>query len=552
MIKIKYHLIVLITLISVKISFGQNENNWGQINGDFQLDAMYFLNDSSINAYQPKEKFGNNAYLSIFYSNKNISAGLRFESYLPALVGYDPQTKGIGIAHRYIAYQSNNNNLKIKAGHIYDQFGLGLALRTYEDRSLGIDNAIDGIEISYQMKDYFIIKGLIGTQKFFWGNTGNYIRGVDGEINVNKLNEKWAEGKWNFSLGTSFVSKYEEDKDPLYKLPENIGIWAIRYQLSSPFMLWNTEIAFKSQDPSKVNNYIYRKGNGAHTDITFFGNNWGIYLAAHRMDNIDFRMLRNESGIRSIINYIPTLTQPQNYILVKNYPYASQATGEWAFSGQGNFTIPKNTTLGGNYGTQIQINYSRIHNIDHNQINDTTPIMASGTDGYNSEFFKIDKTVFFESADFIIDKRMSKNLKLNFLYNYTVYNSDVIEGHSDGTFYIHCGVLDLNYKFNKKNSIKVQLAHEYKEQHDKKWLGGLVEFAISSKWFISLQDEYNYGNPNKDDRQHFYLTGISYVQNATRISVTYGKVKEGITCVGGVCRWTPAYYGIGINIATTF
>lgn len=72
MIKIKYHLIVLITLISVKISFGQNENNWGQINGDFQLDAMYFLNDSSINAYQPKEKFGNNAYLSIFYSNKNI------------------------------------------------------------------------------------------------------------------------------------------------------------------------------------------------------------------------------------------------------------------------------------------------------------------------------------------------------------------------------------------------------------------------------------------------------------------------------------------------
>ena len=41
------------------------------------------------------KKFGNNAYLSIFYSNKNISAGLRFESYLPAMVGYDPQTKGI-------------------------------------------------------------------------------------------------------------------------------------------------------------------------------------------------------------------------------------------------------------------------------------------------------------------------------------------------------------------------------------------------------------------------------------------------------------------------
>ena len=57
------------------------------------------------------------------------------------------------------------------------------------------------------------------------------------------------------------------------------------------------------------------------------------------MDNMDFRMLRNESGIRSIINYIPPLTQPQNYILVK-LPLCSNK-GEWAFSGQGNFTILK-------------------------------------------------------------------------------------------------------------------------------------------------------------------------------------------------------------------
>ena len=32
-----------------------------------------------------------------------------------------------------------------------------------------------------------------------------------------------------------------------------------------------------------------------------------------------------------------------------------------------------------------------MHNIDHKQINDTTPIMASGTDGYNSEFLKLIK-----------------------------------------------------------------------------------------------------------------------------------------------------------------
>lgn len=177
------------------------------------------------------------------------------------------------------------------------------------------------------------------------------------------------------------------------------------------------------------------------------------------MDNMDFRMLRNESATRSIINYIPALTPPQNYILIKSYPYASQSNGEWAFSGQGNFTFPKNTALGGKYGTQLQINYSRIHNIDHKQINDTTPFMSPGTDGYSSEFFKIDKEVFFESIDFYIDKKITKDLKFNILYNYTVYNSYIIEGHDHGTFYIHNGVIDLNYKLPKKNSLKIQLAH---------------------------------------------------------------------------------------------
>jgi hypothetical protein len=35
-----------------------------------------------------------------------------------------------------------------------------------------------------------------------------------------------------------------------------------------------------------------------------------------------------------------------------------------------------------------------MHNIDHKQINDTTPIMASRNRCYNSEFFKLNKTVF--------------------------------------------------------------------------------------------------------------------------------------------------------------
>ena len=41
------------------------------------------------------------------------------------------------------------DNLTVTAGNFYEQFGSGLILRSFEERTLGIDNALDGLRLKY-------------------------------------------------------------------------------------------------------------------------------------------------------------------------------------------------------------------------------------------------------------------------------------------------------------------------------------------------------------------------------------------------------------------
>ena len=84
------------------------------------------------------------------------------------------------------------------------------------------------------------------------------------------------------------------------------------------------------------------------------------------------------------------------------------------------------------------------------------------------------------------------------------------------------------------------------------WVMGLLEFNIAPKWFFTVLDEYNYGNPESDMRLHYYNAGFAYVHNATRIALNYGRQREGLLCVGGVCRQVPASNGITLTITSTF
>jgi hypothetical protein len=105
-----------------------------------------------------------------------------------------------------------------------------------------------------------------------------------------------------------------------------------------------------------------------------------------------------------------------------------------------NYKIPKKTAIGGKYGTDIMVNYSRIHGIKKNYVKEAIGndgiINVNGTDGYTSPFFAFGKEVYFEDFNIEISRRFNKAWKLILSYVYLNYNMEVIEGHTGEPMYM--------------------------------------------------------------------------------------------------------------------
>ena len=145
--------------------------------------------------------------------------------------GYPVTFTGTGLGYRYANWK--NEDLDVTIGSFYEQYGSGMILRAYEERQLGIDNALDGIKVKYSPFKGIYLKGLIGKQRhqFIDGlvNGNGLVRGFDGEIDVNELFDTLANSKFRLLLGGSFVSKFNDDNTTTdYILPENVGSFAGR------------------------------------------------------------------------------------------------------------------------------------------------------------------------------------------------------------------------------------------------------------------------------------------------------------------------------------
>ena len=86
------------------------------------------------------------------------------------------------------------------------------------------------------------------------------------------------EAKTQIIIGGSFVSKYQQDKDPVYNLPENVGAWASRLNISNGGFNINGEYAYKINDPSSANGFIYKPGEALFSSLTYSQKGFGIYL----------------------------------------------------------------------------------------------------------------------------------------------------------------------------------------------------------------------------------------------------------------------------------
>lgn len=518
-------------------SFSQGAD-LGKVTGSFQTDAQLYQDDEKIGAIAPDEKLGLNSYLNLNYQYKSFSAGTRAELYAPALQGYDPRFEGFGFPYRFIRYA--DKRIDITVGNSYEQFGNGLLLRTYEDRGLGFDNSIDGINLKYKGDYGLTLKAIVGNQRYYFDKGPGLVRGLDLDWNISEILDSVSS---TIKIGVSGVSKFQDDNDPVYNLPENVAALSGRIQIQTNTFQLNTEYGFKFNDPSFSNRNSYRTGEVFLLNASYIKSGFTSSITLKRIDNFDFRSDRSATGNDLLTNYLPSLTINYTNRLFSLYPYVTQNQGEFGGQFELSYKFKKGSSLGGKYGTYISLNYTRIHDIKRDSID--SPLE------YESGFFDVDEQIFYQALSLEFSKKWSKKLKQRFIYQYLESdNSVLLVADFKGTIAGHIVVLENQIRLSRKSSLKAEIQGLFTNQDQGSWATLLLEYYPVRKIFINFLDDYNYGNP--EEKVHYASVGAGYRKDGFRLGMSYGRQRAGVLCVGGICRIVPSTTGLSINLSQTF
>ena len=186
--------------------------------GSVQTDILFPEEDDAISTGKYDHDVLFNAYADLNMISRYVDAGVRVEFMKWPLPGYENDFKGWGVPHIYA--KGRYKGFELTAGDFYEQFGKGFILRTYEERSLGIDNSIRGGRLKVTAIPGVRITALGGVQRRYWDwKKHSQIYGADAEISIDEISESLRKHDVGLSVGASYVLKHEDDQEIMIRAP---------------------------------------------------------------------------------------------------------------------------------------------------------------------------------------------------------------------------------------------------------------------------------------------------------------------------------------------
>lgn len=548
------------------------------VHGSVQADVLFPQDNATIGTkYDSDSPILFNTYADVNLASKYVDAGLRFEFMKWPLPGFEPDFAGWGVPNIYV--KGKLKGVELTAGTFYEQFGSGLILRTYEERTLGIDNSILGGRIKVNAVKGLRFTALAGVQRVYWDwKKYNQVYGADVEGYFHDWFPSLRDKDVALTFGASWVMKNEKEEEIIVpgtnyrlNLPKQVNAFDLRAGFNKGGWNFQAEYAWKDQDPSFDNDYTYNHGQALMLTGSYSRKGLSGTLQVKRSQNMSYRTQRWRDKNGAFINYMPAFTYQHTYSLPAIYPYATQyGPGEWAFNGSFGYTFPRKSPLGGKYGTSLTVNLSYISGLVHegkpnNGLFHTwtgAVNQVMGTDGYKSPFWKMGQTNYWD-FNLQIEKRLSRPVTMQFMYMNQRYNKKAIEGEG-GNIYNNILVVDTKWKINRKFVLRGEVQYMFSHQDaeeaehmnkpensnlDKKdWFYGLVEFSWTPYLMFSASDMINVGGTGNN----YYMFGVTGTYRSNRLQLSYGQTRAGYNCSGGMCRYVPAMKGFQINYTYNF
>jgi hypothetical protein len=284
-----------------------------RLNVSVESNSQWYLNDEKFeDIKEDTERLRANSYLRVDYQiSDRFSSGFQLESYIPEpLLNYSRLfDKEFGLGTFYLNY--NTKKLDVTLGYYYVQFGSGLILRAWEDRALGVNNALRGGKVVYDPTNYLRMTALYGKQRKGFDVSNSDIFGFETQFDIADAFQ--LESLNSLQLGLSYVGKKESYKrdpaavgQPAFDIPELINSFGAHLDLEYKNFYTNFEYIYKGED-ARLNNVTPNvvsfseealfDGNAITWNIGYSQKGFGIGSTFRRLENMRFYSERSFSNV---------------------------------------------------------------------------------------------------------------------------------------------------------------------------------------------------------------------------------------------------------------
>ena len=563
-----FSIVMLLVLMGTcNWALGQSkDSDKGQFSGNLLMTYQKYIRDDSIGANTKvyKENTASaDAWLFMQYRIKGYSFILRYDAFnnSPLLDPQDAYTNhGIGF------WQINKSvdKLDITMGSFYDQFGTGILFRAYEQRQIGIDYAIQGMRLKYNINDKWAIKGFAGNQKGNIKNRFGYANQVISGLNVEGNLDLGNDSKYGaLQVGASGVNR-TLDRETMDRLVGTINTYDLADRFYPKYNVyggnayftytkdnfsWTVEGNVKSKEAILEDDSKFRLKGGKvlYTSMSWGKGGWnlgkqkasvGLNIQARHVDHFSFRTAPTENLLNGLVSYLPSMTRQNTYRLLSRYNAPGQAMGEDGIQGEIEFKPRK--------GTQIFFNGSYVQTLASNgKLNKATGVMEA-------------EKLFSENYIEVVQK-IGKHDKLKLGVQRIVYNQTRYESEPE---YVPVKTItpfgEWLHTLDQGRSLRVEWQYLNTKNDQGSFANLMIEMFVRKNLSIAVADMVNVV-PHRYERMiiadkvlHYPTFFIGYTEKNTVFTLAFLKQQQGVNCSGGICREEPAFSGVRFTVSSNF
>ena len=455
-------------------------------------------------------------WLNLDFSQGIFSAGLRLDVFEPN----DPDPSISRGKNRFAEFdfkyvQANigdkREGLEILGGNYYTLFGRGMVLKSYEDRAIRVDNNLLGVKVTGKYAGFYLT-GLSGMA----ANINNERKDILHAVDLEYRNWKW------LKLGATVASNFPPSDD------------VARTTMASVRMLpsfWNIDMY--AEYTAKFNEDILQNnlnglgsivGEGFYGNLNFYFGDLSLLAEYKYYDNFAFY---SQDGT-IFYNTPPSVRLEYTYILPNRHPSPLNANNETGYQIIGGYNLDDHTYFTAGYSITNTLSSSSYYQ----RINQSSlPIATQLEELYLTAQRDWDYMTLI--AAFAYNEELATDTK-----NITP-------------------ILESRFYFGEVNTIKVILEHQHSTDNsttEEYYTDVLeLEYLRSPNFSVALVTEMKTTEPETDNiirKFYGFVQGTYKIGGYADISLLIGSRQAGNICIGGVCRYEPAFKGVELKLLT--